>query len=153
MPPSDQPIQTFEFVKDEIIDAPIEIVFESLLDELGPEGQMPDGKPMAMKLEPWPGGRWFRDLGDNAGHFWGHVQVIKPPALLEISGPFFMSYPAANHAQYRLAAEGSTTRLKFTHKAIGVIPKEHRDGMEMGWNYKLKRVRELAAGRRSARNK
>jgi uncharacterized protein YndB with AHSA1/START domain len=151
MPPSDQPIQTFEFVKEEIIDAPIEVVFESLLDELGPEGQMPDGKPMAMKLEPWPGGRWFRDLGDNAGHFWGHVQVIKPPTLLEISGPFFMSYPAANHAQYRLTAESNTTRLKFTHKAIGVIPKEHREGMEMGWNYKLKRVRELAAGRRSAK--
>jgi uncharacterized protein YndB with AHSA1/START domain len=151
--PSDQPIQTFEFLKEETIDAPIEIVFESLLDELGPEGQMPDGKPMAMKLEPWPGGRWFRDLGDNAGHFWGHVQVIKPPALLEISGPFFMSYPAANHAQYRLSAEGKSTRLKFTHKAIGVIPKEHRDGMEMGWNYKLKRVRELATGSRSANKK
>ena len=25
-----------------------------------------------MKLEAWPGGRWFRDLGDGNGHLWGH---------------------------------------------------------------------------------
>jgi len=23
------------------------------------------------------GGRWFRDIGNNAGHLWGHVQVIR----------------------------------------------------------------------------
>ncbi len=32
---------------------------------------------MPMKLEAWPGGRWFRDLGDGNGHLWGHVQAIK----------------------------------------------------------------------------
>ena len=89
----EQAVQQFEFTRDETIDAPIEIVFQAVLDELGPEGQMPDGKAMAMKLEPWPGGRLFRDLGNNAGHFWGHVQVIKPPTLLEICGPMFMSIP------------------------------------------------------------
>ena len=47
---------------------------------------------MPMKLEAWPGGRWYRDLGDGNGHFWGHVQAIKRPTLLEISGPLFMSY-------------------------------------------------------------
>ena len=75
----DQEIQTMQIIKEEMIDAPIEIVFQAMLDELGPESQMPDGTPMPLKLEPWPGGRWFRDLGNNAGHFWGHVQVIKPP--------------------------------------------------------------------------
>ena len=147
----EQAIQQFEFTRDELIDAPIEIVFEAVLDELGPEGQMPDGKAMAMKLEPWPGGRLFRDLGNNAGHFWGHVQVIKPPTLLEICGPMFMSYPAANHVQYRLSAEGNGTRLKFMHKSFGLIPKEHLEGMQMGWNYKLKRIGELAARRQQAK--
>ena len=81
---------------------------------LGPGGEMPDGKPYPMVIEPWPGGRWYRDLGDNAGHLWGHVQVIKPPTLLELCGPMFMSFPAANHVQYRLTAEGNGTRLNFT---------------------------------------
>src|SRR5438874_2789921 len=120
----EQTVQTLEIRKEELIDAPIEIAFQAMLDELGPEGQMPGGKPLPMKLEAWPGGRWFRDLGNNTGHLWGHVQVIKPPTLLEICGPMPMSYPAANHLQYRLTAEGDRTRLTFTHRAIGLIPPE-----------------------------
>ena len=46
-----------------------------------------------MKIELWPGGSWYRDLGDGNGHFWGNVQAIKRPTLLEITGPLFMSYP------------------------------------------------------------
>ena len=48
---------------------------------------------MPMNIEPWPGGRWFRDLGNNNGHFWGNVQAIKRPTLLEITGPLFASLP------------------------------------------------------------
>src|SRR5262252_6091661 len=99
-------VHTFQFSREELIEAPIEAVFDAVLAELGPEGQMPDGKPFPMKIEPWPGGRLFRDLGNKSGHLWGHVQVIKPPALLEICGPLMMSYPAVNHLQYRFTAQG-----------------------------------------------
>ena len=71
-------------------------------------------------------------------------QVIKPPGLLELYGPMPMSYPAANHIQYRLSAEGDGTRIKFTHKAMGLIPQAHRDGMPQGWEFWLKRIRENA---------
>jgi uncharacterized protein YndB with AHSA1/START domain len=140
-------VQAMEITREETIDAPIEIVFESLLEELGPQGQMPDGKPLPMKLEAWPGGRWYRDLGNNAGHLWGHVQVIKPPTLLELCGPMPMSYAATNHLQYRLVADGRSTRLQFKHTAVGLIPKEHREGMEGGWGYMIDRIREIAARR------
>ena len=146
----DQEVQTMQIVKEELIEAPEEIVFQALLDELGPESQMPDGTSLKLKLEPWPGGRWYRDLGNNTGHFWGNVQVIKPPKLLEICGPMAMSYAAINHFQYRLTAEGSKTRLKLTHKAIGMIPQEHRDGMPEGWEQWLKSIRELAERRNAA---
>jgi uncharacterized protein YndB with AHSA1/START domain len=142
-------VQTMEIRKEEMIDAPIEVTFQAMLDELGPEGVMPNGKPSSMKLEPWPGGRWYRDLGNNTGHFWGHVQVIKPPTLLEICGPMPMSHPAINHVQCRLTAEGGGTRLAFVHKAIGLIPPEHRDGMPEGWEHWLKRIRENAEGNAS----
>jgi uncharacterized protein YndB with AHSA1/START domain len=139
-----QSIDSLEIRKEIEISAPIDIAFEAMLDELGPDGQMPGGKPFPMKIEPWPGGRWFRDLGNDAGHLWGHVQVIKPPTLLEICGPLMMSYPAANHLQYRLTAEGGVTRLAFLHRAIGLIPAEHREGFPEGWQYWLERIRELA---------
>jgi hypothetical protein len=79
------------------------------------------------------------------------VQVIKPPKLLEICGPMPMSYPAVNHVQYRLTAEqGGGTRLTITHKAMGLILPEHRDGMPEGWEHGLERIRELAEARHKA---
>jgi len=137
-------VESFEISTQIEISAPIEIAFEAMLEQLGPEGQMPDGKPFPMKIELWPGGRWYRDLGNNSGHLWGHVQVIKPPTLLEIWGPLMMSYAAVNHVQYRLQAEGGVTRLAFLHRALGVILPEHRDGLPKGWQYWLERIRELA---------
>jgi hypothetical protein len=130
------------------IDAPPDVVFESILEQLGPGSEMPGGQPFPMLLEARPGGRWYRDLGNNSGHFWGHVQVIKPPTLLEISGPLFMSYAAISHIQYRLAAQGRGTLLKFTHRAMGEITAEHRDGVSQGWGYGLERIRKLAEGRK-----
>jgi uncharacterized protein YndB with AHSA1/START domain len=139
-----QAVDTFEIRKEIEIAAPLEMTFEAMLDELGPEGQMPDGRSLHMQIEPWPGGRWFRDLGNNSGHFWGHVQVIKPPTLLEICGPMPMSYPAVNHIQYRLKADGGGTRLAVHHRAMGLILPEHRDGMPEGWEHQLEHIRELA---------
>jgi uncharacterized protein YndB with AHSA1/START domain len=139
-----QDVSAFEIRQEIEIDAPIGIAFQSVLDELGPEAQMMNGESLAMKIEPWPGGRWYRDLGNNAGHLWGHVQVIKPPTLLEIVGPMPMSYPAVNHVQYRLKEEGGGTRLTFVHRAMGLILPEHRDGMPQGWQHWIKRIREQA---------
>lgn len=137
-------MQTLEITRDEFIKASVEIVFETLLEQLGPLNEMPDGTSMNMKLEAWPGGRWYRDLGKGTGHFWGHVQVIKPPTLLEICGPLFMSYPAISHISYRVKAEDGGSRLKLCHQAMGLITTEHREGVAMGWEHELKVIREAA---------
>lgn len=139
-----QSVESIEIRKEIEIAAPIDIAFEAMLDELGPESQMPDGRTLSMKIEPWPGGRWYRDLGNNAGHLWGHVQVIKPPTLLEITGPMPMSYPAVNHLQYRLKEQGGGTLLTLLHRAMGLLLPEHRDGMPEGWEHGLQRIREIA---------
>ena len=78
-------------------------VFRSTVAQLADMRPNPDADSMKLVLEQWPGGRWFRDLGNGQGHLWGFVQVIKPPMLLEITGPMFMSYPAAGHLQLRIA--------------------------------------------------
>jgi len=141
-------IHTLDIRKDIFIAASPELAFEAVLEELGPGSQLPDGKPFPMKVEPWPGGRWYCDLGETGGHkyghLWGHVQVIKAPTLLELAGPMPMSYPALNHVQYRLKAEGNGTRLSFAHRAMGLIPQEHREGMRDGWQHGLNRVKEVA---------
>lgn len=121
-------------VKTEIhVRASLETTFEALLEELSISLINGKGESMAMKLEPWPGGRWYRDLGDNNGHWWGNVQAIKRPTLLEISGPLFMSYPATNNLQYRLSEEKDGTVISFHHTAMGLIIEDHRKGVSSGW--------------------
>ena len=124
--------------------ASLETTFATLLEEMGPHNENPSG-PMPMTLEPWPGGRWFRDLGNNNGHFWGVVQAIKRPSLLEISGPLFFSSPVVSNLQYRLAPVDGGTLITFRHTALGFVPDDVRKNLGSGWNALHARVQRLAA--------
>lgn len=133
-------------VKEEIhVRASIAKTFEALLEQLGPMNEVPEVGPMPMKLEAWPGGRWFRDLGGENGHFWAHVQAIKRPTLLEFFGPLFMSYPVSSNLQYRLTEEpDGGTLIKFRHLALGLIEDDHRKGVVKGWSTIHARVKAAA---------
>jgi uncharacterized protein YndB with AHSA1/START domain len=114
-----------------------------------------EDRPMPMKIEAWPGGRWYRDLGDNNGHLWGHVQAIKRPTLLEFTGPLMMSYAVTSNVQYRLSEEAGGTLIKFQHIGLGLIPEDYRKGLTGGWKQINARAKERAetsrAGRTAAR--
>ena len=49
--------------------ASLDATFDALLEQMGPANETPDGGSLPMTIEPWPGGRWFRDLGERNGHF------------------------------------------------------------------------------------
>jgi hypothetical protein len=129
------------------VNASLDTTFEALLEEIGPHNTSGDGKLMPMKIEAWPGGRWYRDLGNNDGHLWGHVQSIKRPGLLEIYGPLFMSYPAISNVQYRLSEADGGTLIKFQHSALGLIHEDHRKNVSKGWGGLLDRIRKRAEGK------
>ena len=126
------------------VEAPIDVTFASLLEQLGPLSETMEGQSMNMKIEAWPGGRWYRDLGDGNGHFWGNVQAIKRPTLLEITGPLFMSYPVVSNVQYRLSEVNGGTLIKFHHAALGLIEDQHREGVTKGWAHILANLRKRA---------
>ena len=126
------------------VQASLDATFAALLEEIGPGNERGDGTPMPMKIEPWPGGRWYRDLGNQDGHLWGHVQAIKRPTLLEITGPLFMSYPVVSNVQYRLSEESGGTLIQFRHAAFGLIQDDHRAGVSSGWTHINNRVRSRA---------
>src|SRR6185295_11104129 len=128
------------------VQASLEAAFDALLEQMGPGNETPEGMPMPMTIEPRPGGRWFRDLGSDNGHFWGHVQAIKRPTLLEITGPLFMSYPVVSNVQYRLSEADGGTLITFRHTALGFVLEEHREGLSMGWKPLLEGVRRRAEG-------
>ncbi len=119
-------------------------VFRSTLDRLTDMRPNADQPSMQLVLEQWPGGRWFRDLGNGQGHLWGFVQVIKPPTLLEITGPMFMSYPAAGHLQLRVAQIAGGSLLTLRHRVLGMIDDQHRQGVNEGWKQILEQVKAAA---------
>jgi hypothetical protein len=128
--------------------ASLEATFAALLEQLGPYNEVGDDKPMPMVIEAWPGGRWFRDLGHGNGHYWGTVQAIKKPTLLEICGPLFMSHPVANNLQYRLSEEQGGTLIKFHHSGFGLLVETDRN-VKDGWKYIHERVVRRAEAARS----
>ena len=126
------------------VNASLEVTFEALLEQIGPRNERGDGVPMPMVIEAWPGGRWYRDLGDNNGHLWAHVQAIKRPTLLEFAGPLFASYPFVSNVQYRLTEADGGTKIAFRHTALGFIQDDHRGGVNQGWASMLERTRKAA---------
>jgi uncharacterized protein YndB with AHSA1/START domain len=128
--------------------ASLEATFDALLEQMGPANETPDGTPLPLTIEAWPGGRWFRDLGQGNGHFWGSVQAIKRPTLLEITGPLFMSAPVTNNVQYRLKEVDGGTLMAFRHSAFGFIPDDYKSGLTQGWTPLFERIRKHAEATR-----
>ena len=115
------------------VEASPEAVYRGVLDQLSNlRGDM-EGEVLTLRLEEWPGGRWFRDLGDGAGHLWGFVQSIKPPTLIELYGPMFMSFAVASNLIIRVEAVPTGARVNLRHQILGQIPQGYRDGIEDGW--------------------
>ena len=90
-------------------------VYRGLIKQMTDMHGGPNGESLPMCLEEWPGGRWFRDLGQSTGHLWGFVQSIKPPNLLEICGPLFMSYAVSNNLLIRVETVAGGSLVKLRH--------------------------------------
>ena len=139
---NDQP--TLTVAEEILVRASLEDTFASLITQLGRQNETPDGKPLPMVLEPFPGGRWYRDLGGDDGHLWGFVQSIKRPVLLEIWGQLFMSTAATSNMQYRLTEVDGGSLITFKHTLVGPFPEDHRSKLGQGWAAMHARVRKAA---------
>jgi len=96
---------TLNIMEEIQVRAPLDTTFAALLEQLGPYNEAPSVGPMPMKLEPWPGGRWYRDLGDNNGHFWAVVQAIKRRPCSNLPGRCSCPIPP-----FRTCSTGSARR-------------------------------------------
>lgn len=139
---------TFTLTLETHVRASLQHAFEALLEEMGRANVNHEGAPLPMKIEAWPGGRWFRELGDDNGHLWGHVQAIKKHTLLEICGPLFMSGAVFNNLQYRLKEVDGGTLITLRHTALGFVGDDYKKGLSTGWTLLLERAKKLAESSR-----
>jgi|SRR5215218_1924364 len=131
---------TLDVTQSVVIGAGMDEVFEKMLYRLGEGNTTPNGDSLNLQIEPFAGGRWFRDRGEGIQHLWGHVQSIKAPVLLEMSGPMFMSYPAINHVEVKLEPAPDGTKVTLRHRALGMIDPAHREGVSHGWQHMLDNI-------------
>ena len=136
-----------DFSQEIDIEATPEDVFEGIVHRLT-EGHSggPDHPPLPLELERRPGGRWYRNLGDDHGHLWGFVQSYKPPTLLELFGPLFMSYPVMGHIIIRVNEVGQGSRLSFHYSGFGLLQEDHKTGLKSGYASMLQEVKENVEG-------
>ena len=144
MSPATQGIEdmTLSITEEIRVQASMADTFAALLEELGPGNRGQNDAPMPMVLEAWPGGRWFRDLGEGNGHCWGHVQAIRRPNLLEVSGPMMMSFAVSSNVQYRLSETAGETLITLKHTAFGLFPDGYRVHLGQGWVRIFDRLRQ-----------
>ena len=133
---------TLDITEETLVRSSIAAAYDALVEELGPSNRGLENAPMPMVLEAWPGGRWYRDLGGNNGHCWGHLQAIKRPTLLEIAGPMMMSFAVASNLQYRLKEVDGGTLITLRHSALGLFPPGYRDALSHGWRNIFDRLRK-----------
>jgi uncharacterized protein YndB with AHSA1/START domain len=85
-------------------------------------------------LEPWVGGRFLEDWGDEGGAaLYGTVTEIAPGARLAVRGPMGIPGAVASVWVMELEDTGPHTRVRVAHTAVGEVDEETRTSYGEGW--------------------
>ena len=89
---------------------------------------------------------WFGDIVSHPQVVVEATSVDDIAAVLTNPGKYPSPVRAVgcNHSTTPCGAADGGTLIKFHHIALGVIPDDHRQGMQKGWNMMHTRVRERA---------
>src|ERR1044072_3983991 len=115
------------------IDAPVDVVWRSLVEDAGAWGPHSFSEEPRISMERWGGGR-FMEEGDGGSALYAFVTHMVTNARLTISGPMGMGGARQYVKTYELVAEGDTTTVRTSASMLGDIDDEtrtsYRDGGE-----------------------
>lgn len=137
------------------IDAPVERVWSTLVDDIG-SWWLPDyyatSAPHTMVFEAEPGGRVFEKAEDGSGLLWFLVTSVTPQKSLHLAGHLSPPFGGPATSQLYVVLEerdGGGTQLAITNTMFGAVDEESRSQVEAGWRALfadgLKRCAEAAA--------
>jgi uncharacterized protein YndB with AHSA1/START domain len=113
------------------IDAPIEVVWRSLVEDVGAWWPHSFSDEPRISMEPWVGGR-FMEEWDGGSALYALVTHMVTGARLTISGPMGMRGARQYVKTYELAADGDVTVVTTTASVLGDIDDEIREGYRTG---------------------
>lgn len=131
--PRNDPARAFESEQEIAINAPRDRVFDALINDVSHWWAYRFHENSTVRLEPWPGGRFYEDSGANDGALWGTVTYVKRPEIIRLHGCLGMlDRPVVSVYSYELVDANGSTVLKLRHRCIGDLDpkwaKAHGDG-------------------------
>jgi len=136
----------FELHAEVRIDAPVEVVWRSLVEDVGawwPHSFSDDPK---ISMEPWVGGR-FMEEWDGGAALYAVVTHMVTGARLTVSGPMGMRGARQYVKTYELAADGDATVVTTTASMLGDIDDETRENYDAGGVQLLESLKAHAEAR------
>jgi len=130
MPDTESPI-AFDIHAEVRIAAPVEIVWRSLVEDVGAWWPHSFSDEPRITMEPWVGGR-FMEEWDGGSALYALVTHIVTGARLTISGPMGMRGARQYVKTYELAADGDGTLVTTTASMLGDIDDELRENYTTG---------------------
>jgi DNA-binding transcriptional ArsR family regulator/uncharacterized protein YndB with AHSA1/START domain len=149
MPTATLDVRTIQMEQEVQIAAPPARVFDCLTAHIGDWWSHSfSGSPRTIRLEPFPGGRFFEEFdGAGGGALYATVTFLKPGERLRLTGPMGMAGAVAGVIDIRLEATGDGTRLLLSHHVLGEVDDATANDYNGGWQHLLgERLRPYAEG-------
>lgn len=134
-------VSSFQIEQEIIINAPIQSVFSALTENINDWWAFRLGQPNSkMIFEPKLNGRFYEDWGNGQGALWGTVIHYKEPEEIKLIGLLGMKGAVNSHYVYKLEERGSSTILKLSHHAVGLLEPQWEEEHRHGWNELLNKL-------------
>lgn len=137
-----EPAQIANLTLETRIDAPANVVWETLTDRIGewwPAEFYAGGEPgnRDFHLEARPGGMMYESWGDGGGLLWGTVVTVNPSSTLQMLGNVFPDWggPTQFYATWELKEEGGVTTLRFSESGVGQVSDASTAEKDKGWTF------------------
>jgi uncharacterized protein YndB with AHSA1/START domain len=138
----------FELTAQIEIDAPIDVVWRSLTEDIGTWWPHSFSDEPKIGLEPWVGGRFWEEFGDiGGGALYGVITYLRPPHELTVSGAMGMRGARQYVKTYTLETSERGTTVRSVASVLGDIPAEMREGYRAGGAVVLERLRDFVESR------
>jgi uncharacterized protein YndB with AHSA1/START domain len=134
----------FQFIQEIRINATPQRSWKALLD-IGRWFKFDPAQKPATKLEPWVGGRFFREEPDGESALHATVTYFLPNKLLRLAGPMGMSHlPVNNVFIFELQPNAKGTLLKLCQRSFGFMDPDLKKRYTGGWKKLLPHHKQLA---------
>jgi DNA-binding transcriptional ArsR family regulator len=136
-------VRTIRVESEVVIHAARERVFEAILRETSHwfwPGEADRPHPPSV-IEPWVGGRFWRDesaeYGEGAGDLYATIATIRAPEMVRMVGDFASQHAYAGTVTIQLRETTGGTRVGVTHVCSGDVPEEKVREFDEGWRDEL----------------